>query len=216
MSQRLRFRDAVPTRRNLHENKEAVAGLRTSATAFYLGMIRNPRSMWPLRLNKGLAEMARRALGGAIPKSHKRLPTRYRYSIRPMRERPNHSRLGSAFHLWNALPPETSPARSAGSLFDSDKGWTRSALERTCRSAAHGARGQRTARFVVASAQLISCSCCGTAHFNLRAAGTAVRFSHRVADCILQALTFLNSVSRRRIGLADHFRELLPCSSMWS
>jgi hypothetical protein len=48
-----------------------------------------------------------------------------------MRKRPNHSRLGSAFHLWNALPPETSPARSAGSLFDSDKGWARSAFERT-------------------------------------------------------------------------------------
>jgi hypothetical protein len=26
----------------------------------------------------------------------------------------------------------------------------------------------------------------------------------------------LNPVGRRRIGLADHFRELLPCSSMWS
>jgi hypothetical protein len=24
----------------------------------------------------------------------------------------------------------------------------------------------------------------------------------------------LNPVGRRRIGLADHFRELLPCSSM--
>ena len=45
----------------------------------------------------------------------------HRRSIRPMRKRPNHSRLGLAFQLWNVLPPETSPARSAGSLFDSDK-----------------------------------------------------------------------------------------------
>jgi hypothetical protein len=48
-----------------------------------------------------------------------------------MRKRPNHSRLGSAFHLWNALPPETSPARSAGSLFDRDKRWAMPALEWT-------------------------------------------------------------------------------------
>ncbi|MGZ3351777.1 MAG: hypothetical protein ACXU89_22860, partial [Xanthobacteraceae bacterium] len=47
--------------------------------------------------------------------------------------------------LRNALPPETSPARSAGSLFDGDKGRAMSAFGRT-----------------VASAQLISCSCCGT------------------------------------------------------
>jgi hypothetical protein len=95
--------------------KEAVAGLRTSATAFHMGMIRNPRSMWTFLLNKWLAPDE---IGESDTQMTRGFRIRHRYPIRPMRERPNHTRLGLAFRLWNALPPETSPARSAGSLFD--------------------------------------------------------------------------------------------------
>ena len=124
MSQRLRFRDAVPSwtpRTAEPENKKAVAGLRTSATAFQMGMIRNPRSMWPFLLNKWLAEWADE-LGERRYPNDTGSSESHSYRIRPMRERPNHSRFGMAFRLWNALPPETSPAQSAGSLFDGDEG----------------------------------------------------------------------------------------------
>jgi hypothetical protein len=80
---------AVPRRGSLVEpsgtrtkNKKAVAGLRTSATAYWMGMMRSPRSTWP----KG-SRMRLTSLGSAMPESHRELPTRYRHSFRAMRER---------------------------------------------------------------------------------------------------------------------------------
>jgi len=106
------FRTAEPW---IPLEKEAVAGLRTSATAFHMGMIRNPRSMWPFLLNKWLApdeiggrdtQMTRGSEFGTANQLDLCESGRI---IRGLEWR-------SA--LWNALPPETSPARSAGSLFD--------------------------------------------------------------------------------------------------
>jgi hypothetical protein len=131
MSQRSRFRDAVPSWSTPHAEPWIAANYEKQKSRrrvenigdglSQMGMIRNPRSMWPFLLNKWLAARADE-LGERRYPNDTGGSESHSYRIRPMRERPNHSRFGMAFRLWNALPPETLPAQSAGSLFDGDEG----------------------------------------------------------------------------------------------
>lgn len=229
MSQRLRFQDAVParnpSRRSLHEKQRSRRRVENIGDGLLLGHDTQPAINVAASSKQRVSRNGLASPGGRDTQKSQAAAN----SVSLLNSA--YAQATESFEARIGVPPVERPssrnfARPVGGLsfrsrqtlgnarFGTDCGlWPHTAA---CRSAAHGARGQRTARFVVASAQLISCSCCGTAHFNLRAAGSDVRFSHRAADCILQTLTFLNPVGRRRIGLADHFRELLPCSSMWS
>lgn len=61
-----------------------------------------------------VSRMRLASLGSAMPKSHRRLPTRNHHSFRPMRERRIIRGLDRRSPLRNALPPET--ARPVGGL----------------------------------------------------------------------------------------------------